>query len=146
MRILVISVQLDSAEARLFSSLTDCIFGLVHEHPNFFDAGGHFLDYLSHAVWINPPRTLLVEYEPNRVSASINRRERIFEIRNTADFDPGHKISRRLSVVGRPQNLPWFNRAGKGTTFRRGDHPGTRNCFSFAAIIGERFSPSIEGQ
>ena len=49
--------------------------------------------------------TLLVKHKPDRVRAGFNGDESVFEIRDSANFDPSHKCSRWSFVVGPQQDL-----------------------------------------
>src|SRR5438270_28089 len=99
------AMQLDGSQASLRNEVADVISIGIDEYADFFDVLGQVLDNIAHRSRFHLARTLVVKDEAEGVGPCVNCRERVFEIRDSADFDPSHKGRRQSSVVGKGKPL-----------------------------------------
>jgi hypothetical protein len=92
-------MQLDRGQASLRNDVADLVAMGIDEYANFLDVLGQVVENIAHCSRFHLARTLVVEDEAEGVGASIHGRARVFEIRDSADLDPGHE--NRSLVVGR---------------------------------------------
>jgi hypothetical protein len=99
------AVELYGVEADELCGFADAVDGGIDEDTNFFktwrELGGNRLG----VVGSDEARDPLVEDEADGVGAGIGSGEGVIEVRDPADFDPSHKSSCQLSVLGKSKSI-----------------------------------------
>src|SRR5437016_5203768 len=75
--------------------------GPDHEYAHLFHFLGELVHNLPRGPRIDISRTLLIKHESQRIRANIHRSLRVFQIRDSANLDPGHE--NQLSAIS-----SWF--------------------------------------
>jgi hypothetical protein len=65
----------------------------VDEYAHLLYMRGQLRHDFARNFGLNVPRTLFVEHETQRLGAGFDRDLRVLQIRDTADFYPGHEVS-----------------------------------------------------
>src|ERR1035441_6442220 len=93
------TVQLYGGKTGEFDGITDLLDGLVDEDADFLDVRRQFPGDRLGGLGRDITRTLGIKDEADRARARFDRDQRVVEVRDPADFDPGHKDSCQLSVI-----------------------------------------------
>src|SRR2546422_512340 len=88
-----VSVKLHCRQSNAAGNVVDTFGSIIHEHPDFFHLGRQLPHNLSGSFRINLARAFLVKHEPQRVGTRVDSRQRILQIRDSANLDPGHRPS-----------------------------------------------------
>src|SRR5690242_4578106 len=99
MRILFVPMHLYDRQARIISNGTDQFLLLIYEHTHLLHRFWQVLHNLPRRLDRHTARALFVEHKPHRVRAGVYRCERVLQIRHSANLDPGHCETLKISDI-----------------------------------------------
>src|SRR5580692_13127384 len=113
------NMKLRAGEAQIMREFGQVSWSAANEDSNLLDGHWQPAHNVAHSFRRYVSRTFLIKYEPQRIRARFYRRERVFEIRDSANLDPSHEAVNlayllkqylRLAFASREQYLECLSR------------------------------------